>query len=117
MRQSLGETGSSIGERHALICPDSHERTTLPGWLGSSIIVLISPQMGAKFIEYFVDVAPGASSQAPAEGIERFFFVLEGEAKLTLDGKKHDLTVEGYAYLPANSAHVEPSSTMHANCP
>ena len=36
MRQSLGETGSSIGERHALICPDSHERTTLPGWLGSS---------------------------------------------------------------------------------
>jgi (S)-ureidoglycine aminohydrolase len=106
MRQSLGETRSSIGDRHALICPDSHERTTLPGWPGSSIIVLISPQMGAKFTEYFVDVAKGASGQAPAEGIERFFFVVEGQAKLMLEGKAHDMTAEGYAFLPANSAHV-----------
>lgn len=110
MRQNLGETRSSIGARHALICPDSHERTTLPGWPGSSIIIVIAPQMGAKFTEYFVDIAAGASGRQPAQGIARFFFVLEGEVKLELDGKTHDLDAEGYAYLPAGAPHVISSS-------
>lgn len=106
MRQNLGETRSSVGERHALICPDSHERTTLPNWPGSSITIVISPQIGARFMEYFVDMSPGAATSGPGEGMERFLFVLTGEAKLVVDGQAHDLQVEGYAYLPAGKAHT-----------
>lgn len=105
MRQNLGETRSSVGRRHALICPDSHERTTLPGWPGAQIIILAAPQIGAKFVEYFVEMAPGTKGEGPAAGIERFFFVLEGEASLSLDGENHAMTVEGYAFLPAGKAH------------
>ena len=105
MRQNLGETRSSVGERHALICPDSHERTTLPGWPGSSIIIVISPEMGAKFTQYFVDIPAGAITESQISKIERFFFVLDGKVTLTVDGNSHEMSVEGYALVPAGQWH------------
>ena len=33
LRESLGESKSSIRDRHAVLSEDSHERTTLPNWV------------------------------------------------------------------------------------
>jgi (S)-ureidoglycine aminohydrolase len=105
MRQKLGETRTSVRDRHALVCPDSHERTTLPNWPGSEVIFVITPQTGARFTEFFVDLPAEAVGREPLIGIQRFLFVLSGKVSLSVDGKTHQLGVEGYAFLPADRAH------------
>lgn len=105
MRSHLGETRSSIQRNHALICADSHERTTLPNWPGCAVTFVITPQMGARFSEFFVDMPEGAAGAVPLPGIERFLFVLSGEIALTTGAVGHILGEEGYALLPAGSAH------------
>ena len=65
MRQKLGETRTFIRDRHALICPDSHERTTLPNWPGCDIVFVITPQTGARFTEYFVEMRADGFGSRP----------------------------------------------------
>jgi len=105
MRRQLGETRSVIAQRHALISADSHEVTPMPGWPGSRIVVVISPQMGAQFSQFFVEMADGAAGRAPAKAVERFVMVLEGAVSLQLGDEEHLLGVEGYALVPAGVAH------------
>jgi (S)-ureidoglycine aminohydrolase len=103
MRQNLGETRSVIHSRHALICGDSHEVTTLPNWPGSGITVVISPQVGAKFTAFFAAMPGGAEASLAGARIETFVFVLAGEVSMTVDNAQHDLAVEGYAFVPSGA--------------
>lgn len=105
MRRHFGETRSVIARRHALISTDSHEVTPMPGWPGARIVVVISPQMGARFVQFFADMPEAATARAPADGIERFVFVLEGAVTLALGGEAHRLEAEGYALIPAGMDH------------
>ncbi|VVT04942.1 (S)-ureidoglycine aminohydrolase [Hoeflea sp. EC-HK425] len=105
MRRQFGETRSVVGRRHALISADSHEVTPIPGWPGARIVVVISPHMGARFVQFFAGMPEGAAAQAPGEGVERFVFVLEGAVTLTLGGEAHRLEAEDYALVPAGTAH------------
>tara|TARA_R110000850_G_scaffold54472_7_gene129691 strand:+ start:27 stop:773 length:747 start_codon:yes stop_codon:yes gene_type:complete len=105
VRRQLGETRSVIAQRHALISADSHEVTPVPGWPGSRIVVVISPQMGAQFSQFFAEMPGGAVGHAPAQRVERFVLVLEGAVSLQLGDELHELGVEGYALVPAGAAH------------
>jgi len=106
MRQKFGETRSKFRDNHALMSPDSHERTTLPNWPGVDLVFTIAPQMGARFSQYFAYLTTGSSGHEPLPGYERFFFVLSGQISLTIKGKTHELTEEGYAIIPADAAHT-----------
>lgn len=105
MRRHLGETRSSIRRNHALICADSHERTTLPTWPRCEVTFVITPQTGARFSEFFADLPEGAAIGPPLPGIQRFLFVLAGEIELAIDGTYDALGEEAYALLPADSQH------------
>lgn len=105
MRQSLGETRTSIRDRHAMVSPDSHERTTLPNWPDSELIFVITPQMGARFTEFFADMPAGATGLAPLPGVQRFLFVLSGKVTVSIDGESRELGAEGYAFVPADARH------------
>ena len=103
----FGTTRSRSRRSHALIAPDSFVVSDLPGWERSQGIIVISPRMGAQFSQYIAIMEPGgAAGQAPP-GVERVFFVLEGEVDLTLPGTgKQSLGTGGFAYCPPD-AHVE----------
>ena len=106
---ALGETRTRLTPTHALIAPDGHVRTYLPGWTGAAVTVLISAQLGAKFTQYFVHLeAGGAGSPTP---YERFVFVLAGEVRLEYGGNR---TLSGwdYAYLPPGA-----DARFHADAP
>jgi (S)-ureidoglycine aminohydrolase len=105
VRRQFGETRSVIARRHALISADSHEVTPMPGWPGARIVVVISPHMGARFVQFFASMPQGTVAQAPAEGAERFVFVLEGAVSLTLGDEAHRLEAEDYALVPAGMDH------------
>jgi len=106
MRQKFGETRSSIRDRHALISPDSHERTIQAHWPGSQLIFVITPQMGAEFTQYFAEMPDGAEGGPPLPAVERFVFVLAGHATLSISGKRHELGEEGFALVPAGIDHT-----------
>ncbi len=105
MRQKLGETRSKFIHNHALISSDSHERTTLPNWPGSEVVFVITPQMGARFTQYFAHMPAQAEGGEPVSGLERFLFVLDGSVEVSVEGKKHVLSPEGYAFVPKGLAH------------
>ena len=98
----FGSTRSRVERNHALICPDSFVRAPLPGWTKTQGIILIAPQMGAKFTQFLALMEAGAVSAASAGGVERVAYVLEGTVELKLpDGTTKTLTPGGYLFVPA----------------
>ena len=104
--QPIGSTRSAVRTDHAVIAPDSHVRSPLPGWAGSSAIILISPRLGgAEFSQMLVEMGPGTQSAPPAEEVQRFVWVVSGAARVDTERGSHDLIPGGYALLPPDDAH------------
>jgi (S)-ureidoglycine aminohydrolase len=97
---ALGGTRTHLSTTHALIAPDGHVRTLLPGWSNTECVVLISAQLGARFTQYLAHMAVGGRAEGTAH--ERFVFVLAGEVTLELHGTR-TLAASDYAYLPAGA--------------
>ncbi|GKY89216.1 bifunctional allantoicase/(S)-ureidoglycine aminohydrolase [Sinisalibacter aestuarii] len=76
----------------------------LPFWEGTRLWVLSRPLSGfaETFSQYIMEVAPGGGSDRPETDpdAEAVLFVVEGTARLSVDGAEHDMTPGGYAYLP-----------------
>jgi len=105
----FASTRSSVQIDHALLAPDSHINSRLPGWTNTEGIILISPHLGsmtrARFSQYLAVMQVGARAAPPLAGIERFVFVLEGEIELRTERGTVQLLPGGYAFLPADSEH------------
>ncbi len=98
----FGTTRSRVAGDHALICPDSHVRSPLPGWSRTQCVILIAPPMGARFQQFLAIMEAGATADSPAPGIERVIYVLEGTVTVTVAGSPgKSLTSGGFAFLPA----------------
>jgi (S)-ureidoglycine aminohydrolase len=66
-------------------------------------VVHAGPAIGAKFAQYTAEFEAGGElggSQA-----QRFIFVLDGQLKLDVSGRAHDLVSRGFAYLPEGTEH------------
>lgn len=105
MRQKFGETRSRMRAHHALISPDSHERVTQPHWPGAELVHLVTPDMGAKFSMFLVNTTKEMQAGPPPHLGERFVLVRKGQVALNVGGTVRDLTVDDYAYLPADLDH------------
>lgn len=79
----------------------------LPGWQAARVWIIARPLTGfaETFAQYAVEVEPGGGSDTPEPDpqAQATLFIAEGEMRLTIDGKRHDLTAGGYAYIPAGS--------------
>jgi (S)-ureidoglycine aminohydrolase len=78
--------------------------SALPFWEETRAWILARPMSGLAetFAQYAMEVAPGGGSDRPepdpaAEGV---LFLLEGDARLTIEERGYSLTPGGYAYLP-----------------
>ena len=100
---NLGQTRSSQQANHLLLTADAFVRTTLPGMKACAAIVHAGPAMGAKFAQYTAEFEPGG--ELGRTTAQRFLFVLEGQLKLEADGRKSELEIGGYAYLPEGLPH------------
>ena len=101
----FGTTRGRVTPQYALITPDTHVPAPLVGWRGASAVTHVSPEMGARFAQYSVEMGPGAASAPPAEGIEQLVFVLAGEIALAVEGEKHRLAEGHFALVPAGTSH------------
>lgn len=102
-----GLTRTSVKPNHAFIAPDSHVTAAVPGWTGCKGVVLISPQLGARFQQYLITTEPGATSRGTASpSVERFVFVTAGSVRLDAGNQTHDLSEGAYAAIPADFPHT-----------
>ena len=78
--------------------------SALPFWESTRAWVLARPLSGfaETFAQYIVEVSPGGGSDRPEPdaGAEGVLFVLDGTARLTVEGEAHELHPGGYAFLP-----------------
>ncbi len=95
----LGQTRSTTQPSHSLHTPDAFVRTLLPGMERAVAIIHASPALGAGFLQYTAEMEQGGRL-GPARH-QRFVYVVEGEANVTIDGNSHVLRAGGYAYLPS----------------
>ncbi len=91
------QTRTRVKPDHALLAPDSFVRAPLPGWANSQCIVHISPELGARFKMFTVEMEMGAVAEAVKSGLERFVWIIDGE--VSVDGQ--NLKAHEYAYFPS----------------
>ena len=101
---SLGHTRSVRRSSHLIHTPDTFIRTQIPGSSKASVIVHVSPALGANFTQYSVEFEAGGSLGV-ASG-QRFLYVLEGTLTLEYDAETYTLVENDYAYIPQGAGHV-----------
>ena len=94
----LGHTRSVRRPSYLLHTPDTFIRTQIPGTSRASVIVHVSPAMGAGFTQYTAEFEPGGILGAAAG--QRFVYVLEGSVAVDAGMHKHSLGKGGFIYIP-----------------
>ena len=68
--------------------------------------IVASPKYGASFVQYLITAQPGGGTSRPfgrEEGIEVFFYVLEGTGTVRAGGEEHPVGAGDYLYTPAGT--------------
>jgi (S)-ureidoglycine aminohydrolase len=101
MPELFGHTRAHVGPRHALITPDNHVGSSLPGVTGAAAVVLVSPAMGAKVTQTLLKFETGGSARFAGSDIQTFGYVMGGGAKVTVGGRSGRLGEGGFFFAPS----------------
>ena len=86
---------------YALLTPDGHVASVLPGWTACTPIVQISAALGAAFSQILLLMGPEGRGSGSTEDETWFFYVVTGKVKI--NGQA--LPSGGFACLPPASAY------------
>ena len=101
MPELFGHTRARVASRHALITPDNHVASSVPGIAGATTVILINEAMGAQFAQLLVTFQKGGSATFGQEGVQTFGYVMSGEVTVMLSGRKECCRAGGYFFAPA----------------
>jgi (S)-ureidoglycine aminohydrolase len=102
MSLPFGQTRTRIASRHALIAPDGHVKSNVPGITGAATVVLISEAMGAKFAQLLVTFEAGGGAMLPGSEIETVGYFETGGGVLEGGGSgRKRVGAGGYFFAPA----------------
>ena len=96
---NFGETRSRNRRDHLLLTPDTFVRTSLPGVERGSVVVHVSPSLGASFTQYTAELESGGTIAGASA--QRFLYMLSGSVDVAVPTGFHTLEPGGYAYVPA----------------
>jgi (S)-ureidoglycine aminohydrolase len=96
-----GQTRTHIAQRHALIAPDGHVKSEVPGIKGAATVILINPAMGAHFAQLLVTFDAGGSATMPANDIETVGYVETGGGVVSVGSMTSKVGAGGYFFSPA----------------
>ena len=103
MPELFGHTRARVGARYALITPDNHVNSSLPGVKGATAVALVSPAIGASFAQTLLTFESGGSADFAAGEIQTFGYVMGGGATVSVAGRKRRLGPGGYFFCPAQA--------------
>jgi (S)-ureidoglycine aminohydrolase len=92
---------------YLLLAHSSKVWSSLPHWRSTRVCAMATPQLGAKFVEYELAIeSGGGTAEWIDDGLEQFFFVLEGEIEIKTNCQSQRLTTGGYMWLPPKQAYA-----------
>ena len=103
MPELFGHTRAHIGHRHALITPDNHVNSVVPGITGATTAVLVSPALGARVVQTLLTFQSGGAARVGASDTQTFGFVMSGGGTVTVGDKSRRLSDGGYFFCPAGT--------------
>jgi (S)-ureidoglycine aminohydrolase len=101
MNPKSGLTRTVIKHNYALITPDGHVASVLPGWKHCTPVVLISAALGAGLSQFLISLDAKSAGDGETGNDEWFLFLIAGKAKVNGVG----LTEGGFAYLPSQTKY------------
>ncbi|HWA10578.1 MAG TPA: (S)-ureidoglycine aminohydrolase [Opitutaceae bacterium] len=104
MNPRLGQTRTHIGIRHALIAPDGHVRSSVPGITDAATVILISEAMGAKFAQLLVTFTADGRAALPANDVETAGYFETGAGVVTIGRDRKRCEAGGFFFAPAGRA-------------
>lgn len=114
MTSPYGSTRTRVAARHALITPDGHVKSNVPGFTGAATIILINRTMGARFSQVLVTFEKSGRADVAADGNETFGYVMKGSATVSVAGRKQRCVAGAYFFAPAGAAWSINSPTKGA---
>jgi (S)-ureidoglycine aminohydrolase len=107
----FGQTRTCIKPRHALITPDGHVASALPGLDKVRLVTHITPAMGAGFVQFSLTFAEtGGVARFPAHAHEAVIYVTSGAVRCLAGNAVEKLEAGAFAYVSQGDA-LEISST------
>lgn len=104
MSPPFGQTRTRVAPRHALIAPDGHVNSSIPGVVADACVVLISPAMGARLNHVLITFGARGSAQVAAGELETAGYVVTGAATVAIGPRRGRLAAGGYFFAPAGEA-------------
>ncbi|MEM9623113.1 MAG: (S)-ureidoglycine aminohydrolase [Pseudomonadota bacterium] len=104
---------------HVLMAPESHVPIIFPGWNNCSSVVMISPELGAKFSQLLVTCSVDAHLTPLRDTDQTFVMVLEGQATISTPTGQWSCQQDDYVYLPAANSwriHTPAAATLLMFC-
>ena len=102
MLADLGHTRAARHLTHLLQTPDTFVRIPLPGLLSGNAIVHAAPALGAAFLAYTAEIAPGGKLLPGSD--QRFVYVLEGEAHISGRSLDQSVSPGNFIFLSAEDS-------------
>jgi (S)-ureidoglycine aminohydrolase len=103
-QQGLVGSRVVVERNFAILPPEGIPESVLPEWTGTAARILAAPPLGARFVQYLLDLSPGGgATQELDSSLQAFFYVLAGRVRLDLNGQGHSLEPGGFAYLSPGS--------------
>lgn len=89
---------------YAIIPKDGLVNNVIPYIENCRVSIVASPKMGAGFVQYVVETAPGGRTTTPFGNepeVESFLYCVEGALNATVGEETFQLTAGGFVYAPA----------------
>ena len=99
-------TRSVVKRNHAVISPDGYINSTVPGWTGCTVNVIISEAMGAKLCQTLVTFNSGGVLTGKTVASQIFFYVVEGRCTATVTGETNELEKGRFVYVPVGKEYT-----------
>lgn len=104
MSLPFGQTRTRVAARHALIAPDGHVKSQVPGLTGADAVILINEAMGARFAQLLVTFASGGRAEMPAGPVETAGYFESGGGTVAIGAQKEKCGPGGFFFAPAGEA-------------
>jgi (S)-ureidoglycine aminohydrolase len=105
MTPLFGHTRTCLKPRHALITPDSHVASALPGVEKVRVVAHITPAMGAGLAQLSLTFAEaGGVARFPAHAQQAVLYVTSGAVKCRAGSESTQLEAGAFAYVSESDA-------------
>lgn len=98
-------TRSVVKRNHAIIAPDGYINSTVPGWTGCTVNVIINEQMGARLCQTLITLTATGRLMGETQASQLFFYVVQGQCQATVGGETRPLSTGHYVYIPVGQAY------------